>query len=50
MEMSMTMLFVVWGALFTAVVGRSMFEPWPADATEETQQPGMMETIAQSIF
>jgi hypothetical protein len=50
MEMSMTALFVVWGALFTAVIGRTMFDPWPAAATAATQQPGMMETIAQSIF
>jgi hypothetical protein len=50
MEMSMTTLFIVWGSLFAAVVGRSMFDPWPADATDETPQPGMMETIARSIF
>jgi hypothetical protein len=51
MEMSMAILFIAWGALFAAVIARSMFDSWPPAATDETQhQTNIMETVAQSHF
>jgi hypothetical protein len=55
-EISMTTLLIGVGALFVAVVGWTLLDPWPSPATGKSKDQAdqeraqMMETIALSFF
>ncbi len=48
----MDTLLIVLGALFIAVIGRALLEPWPSAAREgaEDDHEHLMENIARSFF
>ena len=50
-------LFVIMAALFVAVVGRAIIDPWPSAGTQDTDEPAtdaeaisLMEAVALSCF
>jgi hypothetical protein len=52
----MTTLLIAVGALFVAVIGWTLLDPWPSAAAQkprnqaEEERAQIMETIAQSFF